>query len=136
MTDAPDGLAALADTLCTLPALDHATLTFVRSLPERPEVWRSLAQLGSKLRIGWSIDVWPPASAPEDLQDSRVTEQLFAIPAAADLRLQLFDFPTPRSSTQLWMAWTACPACAGWSITRGIDRSLWPCRGSCGAASS
>lgn len=57
MTDAPDGLAALADTLCTLPALDHATLTFVRSLPERPEVWRSLAQLGSKLRIGWSIDV-------------------------------------------------------------------------------
>lgn len=82
------GLVALAGMLAGLPAQERATLALDYShLPEVPEVlWRSLAQLGSKLRI--DVGLCPSKSEEHDWEGSAGKAGLLSLPDTVEVRLR------------------------------------------------
>lgn len=66
-------------------------------MPEDQRVWRSLAQLGGKLRLKWTINVDPFIYDEDDedeaWEDSALAATLLALPASVELQLRLAYSP-------------------------------------------
>lgn len=89
VNDALLELAAVADALCTLPALEHVEVALsFPSLPAEPGLW---ASLGSKLRLSWSQLVRLASPQEEGLTRSWLPPELFSLPGTVELQLVLLQ---------------------------------------------